>query len=58
MAIVQDSKTNITYNLKHKEDNVYHTVLLPEHADKRFSSVAEFVNEVEYSAKREKTTSY
>ena len=51
-AIVKDNKTNVTYNFKHKGDNVYHTVLLPEHADKRFSSVAEFMNEVERCEKR------
>lgn len=51
-AIVKDNKTNITYNFKHKGDNVYHTVLLPEHADKRFNSVAEFMNEVEHCEKR------
>ena len=51
-AIVKDNKTNVTYNFKHKGDNVYHTVLLPEHADKRFASVAEFMNEVEHCEKR------
>ncbi len=51
-AIVKDNKTNITYNFKHKGDNVYHTVLLPEYADKRFASVAEFMNEVEHCEKR------
>lgn len=51
-TIVKDNKTNITYNFKHKGDNVYHAVLLPEHADKRFNSVAEFMNEVEHCEKR------
>ena len=51
-AIVKDNNTNITYNFKHKGDNVYHTVLLPEHADKRFNSVAKFMNEVEHCEKR------
>ena len=51
-AIVKDNKTNVTYNFKHKGDNVYHTVLLPEHADKRFNSLAEFMNEVEHCEKR------
>ena len=51
-AIVKDNKTNITYNFKHKGDNVYHTILLPEHADKRFASVTEFMNEVEHCEKR------
>ena len=33
---VKDEQTGITYNFQNKKDNVYHAVLLPEHADKKF----------------------
>jgi len=49
---IKDEKTNVTYNFSHKGDNVYHTVLLPEHANKKFSSVSEFMNLVESFEKR------
>lgn len=49
---VKDEKTNVTYNFSHKGDNVYHTVLLPEHVNKKFSSVSEFMNLVEAFEKR------
>jgi hypothetical protein len=49
---VKDEKTNVTYNFSHKGDNVYHTILLPEYANKKFSSVSEFMNLVEAFEKR------
>ena len=49
---VKDEKTNVTYNFSHKGDNVYHTVLLPQHVNKKFSSVSEFMNLVESFEKR------
>jgi Ti-type conjugative transfer relaxase TraA len=49
---VKDEKTNVTYNFSHKGDNVYHTVLLPQHVNKKFSSVSEFMNLVEAFEKR------
>jgi Ti-type conjugative transfer relaxase TraA len=49
---VKDEKTNVTYNFSHKGDNVYHTVLLPQHVNKKFSSVSEFMNLVEAYEKR------
>lgn len=51
-AIVKDKKTSITYNFKNKGDNVYHKVLLPEYADKKFLSVSQLMNEVEECEKR------
>ena len=49
---VTDMQTNITYNFSNKGDNVYHAMLLPEHADQKFNSVSEFTNEVERCEKR------
>ena len=51
-AIIKDEKTNIIYNFKNKEDNVYHKILLPEYADKKFLYVSEFMNEIEKCEKR------
>ena len=50
--IVKDERSNITYNFKNKGDNVYHAILLPEHVDKKFNSISEFMNEVERCEKR------
>ena len=49
---VKDEQTGITYNFQNKKDNVYHAVLLPEHADKKFSSVSKLMNEIEKCEKR------
>ena len=49
---IKDEKINVTYNFSHKGDNVYHTVLLPQHVNKKFSSVSEFMNLVEVYEKR------
>lgn len=49
---VKDEKTNVTYNFSNKGDNVYHAVLLPEHVNKKFLSVAELMNEVERCEKQ------
>ena len=49
---VKDEKANVTYNFSHKGDNVYHTVLLPEYVNKKFSSVSKFMNLIEAFEKR------
>lgn len=49
---VKDEKTNVTYNFSNKGDNVHHAVLLPEHVNKKFLSVAELMNEVERCEKQ------
>ena len=49
---VKDEQTGITYNFQNKKDNVYHAVLLPEHADKKFYSVSKLMNEIEKYEKR------
>ncbi len=50
--IIKDERTNITYNFSKKGDNVYHAVLLPAHADKKFKDSRILMNEVERTEKR------
>ena len=49
---VKDQQTGVIYNFLKKGDNVYHEILLPEYADKKFHSVSEFMNLIERSEKR------
>ena len=49
---VKDQQTGVIYNFSKKGDNVYHEILLPEYADKKFHSVSEFMNLIERSEKR------
>lgn len=51
-TIIQDEFTNITYDFTKRGDNVYHTILLPAHAKKKFKATAILMNEVERSEKR------
>ena len=53
---VKDEKSNVTYNFSNKGDNVYHAILLPEHVDKKFHSVAELMNEVERAETRKNSS--
>lgn len=49
---IKDQQTNITYNFTKKEGNVYHTILLPDHVDKKFKDPKILMNEIEKSEKR------
>ena len=49
---ILDVKSNVTYNFSNRGDNVYHEVLLPEHADKRFVDISVLMNEIEKCERR------
>ena len=49
---VKDQEKNIIFNFSKRGDNVYHAILLPEYADKKFYNVSEFMNLVERYEKR------
>ncbi|WP_325100672.1 MobA/MobL family protein [Rickettsia endosymbiont of Ixodes scapularis] len=49
---IKDQQTNTTYDFTHKGDNVYRTVLLPNHVDQKFKDSKILMNEVERSEKR------
>ncbi len=51
-TIIQDELTNIKYDFSKRGDNVYHTILLPNHVSKKFKDPKILMNEVEKSEKR------
>ena len=51
-TIIQDQQTGITYDFTKKGGNVYHAILLPEHADKKFKNPEILMNAVERHEKR------
>jgi Ti-type conjugative transfer relaxase TraA len=54
-TIVKDERTNITYNFSNRGDNVYHVMLLPDHADQKFKDIKVLMNEPE-RAERQKNS--
>lgn len=46
-SVVKDLRTNVTYNFKHKGDNVHHEILLPSGVDAKFKNVSVLMNEIE-----------
>lgn len=51
-AIIKDERTNITYNFQQRGGNVYHEIVLPEHADQGFKDKSVLMNNIELSEKR------
>ena len=49
--VVVDEKTGTKYDFRDRGDNVYHEMLIPEHADEKFKSTSVLMNEVERTEK-------
>ncbi|KJV76168.1 AAA domain protein [Orientia tsutsugamushi str. UT76] len=55
-TIVKNEQTKIRYNFSRKEDNVYHTVLIPAYVNQKFKNIQTLMNEVERTAKNQKNS--
>ncbi len=55
---IVDQKTGQIYNWIKRDGNVFHEILLPEHADQKFNDVSNFSNEVERAETRKDSQLY
>ena len=50
---IVDEKTGEVFDFRSRGDNVHHTMLIPEHVDKKFKNLSELMNAVEHIEKKD-----
>ena len=45
---IVDEKTGEVFDFRSRGDNVHHTMLIPEHVDKKFKNLSELMNAIEH----------